>query len=175
MPEHFIYLFIYSFECLSIQFFNLLTCDLRDTKPRQRSLTLLPIEVEDFPTGGNHSKHMPPLTYLAWLEPICYNSRLVFIHVNTAKVLVVEKTWIKNIEQQPNYSATINSKTIAPSKNAFQNISALQNCSLKKYISKHICTSKLLPQKNTSKHRCTSKMLPQKIHFKTFVIKLFLY
>ena len=27
-------------ECLGIQFFNSLTCDLRDTMPRQRSLTL---------------------------------------------------------------------------------------------------------------------------------------
>ena len=32
------------------------------------------------------------------------------------------------------------------------NISALQNCSLKKYV---------------SEHRCTSKLLPQKIYFKT--------
>ena len=48
---------------------------------------------------------------------------------------------------------------VAPSKNTFQNISALQNCSLKKYISKHWCTSKLLSQK---------------IHFKIFIIKIFL-
>ena len=48
---------------------------------------------------------------------------------------------------------------VAPSKNTFQNIRALQNCSLKKYISKHWCTSKLLSQK---------------IHFKIFIIKIFL-
>ena len=70
MHEHlFIYLFIYLFECLGIQFFNSLTCDLRDTMPRQRSLTLLPREVEDFPRGDKHFKHMPPLTYLICLSP----------------------------------------------------------------------------------------------------------
>ena len=30
----------YPFECIGIQFFNSLTCDLRDAMPRQRSLTL---------------------------------------------------------------------------------------------------------------------------------------
>ena len=49
------------------------------------SLILLPREVEDFPRGGNHSKYMPPLTYLAWLQPICYNSRFIFIHINITK------------------------------------------------------------------------------------------
>ena len=82
---------------LRLQFFNSLTCDLRDTMPRHLSLILLPREAEDFPRGGNHSKHMTPLTYLAWLQPICYNSRLVFMHANTAKVLLVVKTLIKNI------------------------------------------------------------------------------
>ena len=53
------------FECLGIQFFNLLTCDLRDTMPHQRSPTLIPREVEDFPRGDNHSKHVPLPTYLA--------------------------------------------------------------------------------------------------------------
>ena len=64
MPEDFMYLFIY-FECLDIQFFNSLACDLQDTMPCQRSLQLLSGEVDDFPRGGNHSKHMPPPTYLA--------------------------------------------------------------------------------------------------------------
>ena len=27
-------------------------------------------EAEDFPRGDSHSKHMPLLTYLAWLQPI---------------------------------------------------------------------------------------------------------
>ena len=40
----------------------------------------------------------------------------------------------------------------------FQNTGAHQNCYLKKYI---------------SKHGCTSKLLPQKIHFKVFVIEDF--
>ena len=71
-----IYLFIYFFffECLGIQFFSSLTCYLRDTMPCQRSPTLLPREAEDFPRGGNHSKHMPLLTCLASLQPICYKS-----------------------------------------------------------------------------------------------------
>ena len=37
---------------------------------------------------------------------------------------------------------------IAPSKNVFQNMGALQNCFLKKYISEHWYTLKLPPQKN---------------------------
>ena len=53
------------FECLGIQFFNLLTCDLRDSMPCQRSPTLIPREAEDFPGGDNHSKHVPLPTYLA--------------------------------------------------------------------------------------------------------------
>ena len=96
----FIYLFI--FECLGIQFFNSLTSELWGTMPCQWSLTFLPREADNFPRGGNHSKYMPPLTYLGWLQPICYNSRLLFIHVKTKKVLLVVKTLIKNIEQQPN-------------------------------------------------------------------------
>ena len=56
----------------------------------------LPREVANFHRGDNHFKHMPPLTYLPWLQPICYNSRLVFIRVNTAKVLLALKTLIKN-------------------------------------------------------------------------------
>ena len=38
MPMHFRRLSF--FECMNIQFFNLLTCDLREAMPRQRSLTL---------------------------------------------------------------------------------------------------------------------------------------
>ena len=102
------------FECLGIQFFNSLTCDLRDTMARQRSLALIRREAEDFPRGENHSKHVPLPAYLASLQPIYYNSRFVFILVKTAKILLVVKTLIKkhraavklissheNIEQQP--------------------------------------------------------------------------
>ena len=45
-------------------------------------------------------------------------------------------------------------KTTAPSKNAFQSMGVLQNCSLKKWI---------------SEHGCTSKLLPEKVHFRTLV------
>ena len=63
----------YPFECIGIQFFNSLTCDLRDTMPRQRSLTLtltlIPREAEDFPRGDRHFKHAPLPTYLICLSP----------------------------------------------------------------------------------------------------------
>ena len=60
MPvQLFIYLF---FECLGIQFFKSLTCDLRDAMPRHWLLTLLPREAEDFPRGSSDSKNMPRLT-----------------------------------------------------------------------------------------------------------------
>ena len=83
------------FECLGIQLFNLLTCDLQDTMPCQRSPTLIPREAEDFPRGDNHSKYVPLPTYLAWLQPIYYNFRLIFIYAKTAKILLVVKTLIK--------------------------------------------------------------------------------
>ena len=55
----------------------------------------LPRKVKDFPRGCNHSKHMPQLTYLAWLQPYCFNPRLAFMHAKTGKVLLVVKTLIK--------------------------------------------------------------------------------
>ena len=101
---------------------------------------------------------MSLLTCLACLQPICYNPKLVFIHVNTAKVLLVVKTLIKNIKsshtnQQPwklkaatklicSYKSKI--KIIAPSKNTFQNTGALQNCCLKKYISRLLSLKRFL-------------------------------
>ena len=62
--------FFFFVECLGIQFFNSLTCDLWDTMPRQRSHTLIPREAEDFPRGDRHFKHVPPFTYLICLSPI---------------------------------------------------------------------------------------------------------
>ena len=56
------------FECLGIQFFNSLTCDSGDTMPRQRPLTLLPGEVEDFSRCDRHFKHVPPFIYLIYLS-----------------------------------------------------------------------------------------------------------
>ena len=87
--------FFFVFECIDIQFFNSLTCDLRDAMPRKRSLTLIPREAEDLPRGDNHSKHALLPTYLAWLQPIHYNSRFAFIHAKTTKILLVVKTLIK--------------------------------------------------------------------------------
>ena len=56
------------FNYLGIQPFNSLTCELWDTVPRQRSLTLLPREAEDFPRDDRHFKHVPPPTYLIYLS-----------------------------------------------------------------------------------------------------------
>ena len=86
---------LFFLECLIMQFFSSLTSDLRDTTPHQRSFTLLSRVMEDFPGGGNHSKHMPPLTYLAWLQPIYYNSSFAFIHISITKVLLLVKTLMK--------------------------------------------------------------------------------
>ena len=109
------------FECLGIQFFNSLTCELRDAMPRQRSLTLLPEEAEDFPRSSSHSNHMSPLTYLVWLQTICYNSRLVFIEINTAKAF----TCCENFDKKYRAAAKL-----------ISNHKLQNNCSLKKCISK---------------------------------------
>ena len=47
--------------------------------------TLLPREAEDFPGGDNHSKHVFLPICLAWLQPIYYNLRFVFIYVKDWK------------------------------------------------------------------------------------------
>ena len=109
-------------------------------------LNSLPREAKDFPRGGNHSKHMPLPMFLAWLQPIYYNPKLVFIHVNTAKILLVVNTLIKKHRK----TATL----ISSHKSEDWN-----NCSLKKCI---------------SEHKCTLKLLPLKIHFKTDVSKIYL-
>ena len=56
-----------------------------------------PREVEDFPRGGNHSKHVPLLTYLAWLQP---NQILIIqdwcLSMSKTKVaLIVVKSLVK--------------------------------------------------------------------------------
>ena len=66
LPQHKTFFF---FECLGIRFLNSLTCDLRDTMPPQRSLTLLPREAEDSPRDDRHFKHVSPRTYLIYLSP----------------------------------------------------------------------------------------------------------
>ena len=55
----------------------------------------LPRELGDFPRGGNHSKYVPLHTYLAWLQPICYDLGFVFIHAKLKIFLLVVKTLIK--------------------------------------------------------------------------------
>ena len=61
----------------------------------------LPREEEDFPRGGNHSRHEPLPTHLAWLQLSYHDLGFVFIHVRLRIFLLVERTVIKNIEQQP--------------------------------------------------------------------------
>ena len=84
---HLFYFIIIFFECLGIQFL-VHSHVTYGTLPRQRSLTLLPRETEDFLRVGNHSRHMPPLTYLAWLQPIYCNSRSIFIHISITKIFI---------------------------------------------------------------------------------------
>ena len=43
---------------------------LQDAMPRQGSLTFIPREVEDFPRGDKHFKHVPLPTYLIYLSDI---------------------------------------------------------------------------------------------------------
>ena len=75
---------------------------------------------------------MPPPIYLAWLQPIYYNSRIVFIHINTEKAF----TYGENFDKKYRAAATL-----------ISNHKLSNNCSLKKYISEHKYSSKLLPQK----------------------------
>ena len=82
------------FECLGIQFFNPSHVTY-GTPCHTRGHTHSPKEAENFPTGGNHSKHMPPLIYLAWLQPMGYNSRLVFIPINTGKAFTYGENFDK--------------------------------------------------------------------------------
>ena len=51
------------FECVGIRFFNSSHVSY-GTPCSARGHSHSPKEAEDFPRGGNHSKHMPPLTYL---------------------------------------------------------------------------------------------------------------
>ena len=83
---------LYFFECLGVQFFNSVTCNLPDPMPCWGSPSLLARGPGDFTGGNNYSGHMPLLTCLVWMQPIYYNPKLVFIPVNTAKVLLVVKT-----------------------------------------------------------------------------------
>ena len=113
-------------DCLSIQFFDLpffptqsvrlllgtyprlcSTCVTYRTPCHASSHQVFPIQplprkAEDFPRGGKHSKHVLLLTYLAWLQPIINNLKLIFKHVKNkdallvVKALLVGKSLIKN-------------------------------------------------------------------------------
>ena len=53
----------------------------------------LPRELGDFPRGGNHSKYVPLHTYLARLQPICYDLGFVFIQPNWRYFCLCWKLW----------------------------------------------------------------------------------
>ena len=54
---------------LRIQFFDLHTCDWLMGRHATPEVTLhIPREVEDFPRGDKHFKHVPPPTYLIYLS-----------------------------------------------------------------------------------------------------------
>ena len=117
--------------------------------PRQRSPVSrcfspqpLPKGAGDFPrVAGNHSNHTPLPIYLATLQPI-YDILGLYLYTSILKKpLLVVKTLIKN-----KAAATLIS---------IHKLS--NNCSLKKYI---------------SEHKCSSKLLPQKIHGETFLHKM---
>ena len=118
----------------------------------------LPREAEDFLRGGNHSKHMSLFTYLAWLQPICYNSKLIFIRVNAAK----HKAPATLIS-----SHKLNTKIIAPSKNVFQNIGTHQNCSLKNAFENIGAHQKCSSKKYISKLLSLKRFLQIRIIFFT--------
>ena len=88
----------------------------------------LPREAEEFTRGGKHSYHVPLLTYLAWLQPISNDSKLIFNHVKIKDALLMVKSLTKNsghTYQQSWISIHFNQlpKVIASSKNSFQNCS----------------------------------------------------
>ena len=118
------------------------------------------LQADDFPRGDKHSRYVSLLTYLAWLQPINNNSRLIFNHGKIKKVLLVVKTLIKQHKVVTtlirshfnelsivvtNLASYLNLSKSAPSKNISQNCflkNTLQNCSLKKYISKQLMLTK---------------------------------
>ena len=119
--------------------------------PRQRSLTLLPREAEDFPRGGNHFRYIPPLTYLGWLQPIYCNSRFAFIHINITKVFTCGENFDKKkiifFQVQFSKIRLLNRSATTlisqqpwkhkPAATLISNHKLQNNCSLKKYISEH--------------------------------------
>ena len=155
-------------------------------------------ESEDFHRGGNHSKHMPPLTCQYCKSCTCDENfdkkyraaaKLISNHEKhkAAATLISSHNLQNNCSLKKCISEHKCSSKLLPEKMHFKNMGAHQNCSLKKCISEHKCSSKLLPEKMhfknmgahqncslkkyISNHKRTSKMHPQKIHFKTFVIK----
>ena len=75
-------------------------CYLQDAVPFQWSPDASPYpsrEAEDFPGANNHSKYMPLLTYLDWLQPIIINLRYIVKHVKTRNILFLMKILIKTL------------------------------------------------------------------------------
>ena len=104
------------FECLGIQFFNSSHVTY-GTPCRARGHSHSLREADDFPRGGNHSKHMLPPIYLAWLQPMCYNSNLLFIHINIGKAFTCGENFDKKYRAAATLINNHNSEIIAPSTN----------------------------------------------------------
>ena len=85
-----------------------------------------------FPRGGKHSKHVPLLTYLGWLQPVNNNSGLILKYVKTQNELLVKKTLIK---KSTLISSHFNQLFIAVTSFSSLPKVFIKNCSLKKYIS----------------------------------------
>ena len=86
--------------------------------------TPLAREAEDFPRGGNHSKHVPLLIYLAWLQPIYCNAGFIFLHVKLINNFACGEKFSKKEQWVSAISFSNHSNhllEIGSSKNAFQN------------------------------------------------------
>ena len=131
------------FECLSIQFFN---------SPAPMLLTgchATPVVTRCFPPPTQGSRGFPQgwQSFQAYAFAHIHSLIATNIHINIGKAFPCAENFDKeyraaaklisshkNIKQQPHQSATVSSQMIAPSNNTFQNIKALQNCSLKKHM-----------------------------------------
>ena len=106
----------------------------------------LPREEEDFPRGGNPSKHVSLLTCLTSLQPLHSDPKVLFMHVQTEKVLPVVKDFNKKHRVKQNKTAA---GLISSHESENQDIHSLKKC--------------------ISENEYTSKLLSQKMHFRTWV------
>ena len=155
LPEHPVFWFPSCFsqhsqlDCLWLPIFDcaapvpLTGCHATSLVTKCFSPNPLPREADDFPKGSNDSKHVPLLTYLAWLQPICYNSQIY---------IYTDQDW-KSSDCGEDFNRKHRAATTLISSHESGN---KNSCFLKKYI---------------SEQGCISKLVPQKLHFKTWMLK----